>query len=167
MWLLCVLPIFAILYVVISASLQRSALFGKNATIAVALSATFLCMLGLYEMLVPQGNVDQSDVGRRSTGFDFLLIPYAALALAILTMFLLLFIRKVLAHDDGRKPHPDTFLRKKTSYGGKNPAMKSRFPQDLGRLRQSSGPVRLGPGNELSNPTKRQGNPSQRKEMSK
>ena len=37
MWLLCVLPIFVILYGVISGSLQRSALFGKNATVAVAL----------------------------------------------------------------------------------------------------------------------------------
>lgn len=152
MWLLCVLPIFVILYGVISGSLQRSALFGKNATVAVALSATFLCVLGLYETLAPQGNANQNDAGRRGTEFDFLLIPYAALALAILAMFLLLFIRKVLGHDDGRKPHPGTFSRKKTSYGGKNPAMESGAPQDLGRLRQSSGPVRLGPGNELDNP---------------
>jgi len=159
MWLLCMLPIFVILYVVISHSLQRSALFGKNATIAVAFCATFLCVLGLYETLAPRGNTDQTDVGGGGTGFDFLLIPYAALALAILAMFLLLFIRKLLGHDDGRKPHPDTFSRKKTSYGGKNPAMKSRSPQDLRRLRQSSEPVRLGSGNRPDNPQRElQGN---------
>jgi len=152
LFVLCAVPIFVILYVVISGSLQSSALFGKNATIAVALSATFLCMLGLYAMLVPQGNAHQTDVGRRGTEFDFLLIPYAALALAILTVLLLLFVRKVLGHDDGKKLHPDIFSRRKTSYGGKNLAKKSRYTQDLGRLRQSSGPVRLGPGNELDNP---------------
>ena len=158
MWLLCMLPIFVILYVVISHSLQRSALFGKNATIAVAFCATFLCVLGLYETLAPRGNTDQTDVGGGGTGFDFLLIPCAALALAILTMFLLLFIRKVLGHYDGRKPHPDTFSRKKTLYGGTNSPMKSRSPQDLGRPRQSSGPVRLGSGNGLDHPKKPQGN---------
>jgi len=161
MWLLCVLPIFVILYAVILGSLQRSALFGKNATVAVAFSATFLCMLGLYETLAPGGNTNHTDTGGAATGFDFLLIPYAALALAILTILLLLFIRKVLGHDDGRKPHPDTFSRKKPPYGGKDPAMKSRSPQDLERLRQLSGAVRLGPGKESSNPTKRQVNPSQ------
>ena len=98
--------------------------------------------------LLLRGNANQNDAGRRGTEFDFLLIPYAALALAILTMFLFLFMRKVLGHDDGRKPHPDTFSRKKTLYGGTNSPMKSRSPQDLGRPRQSSGPVRLGSGNE-------------------
>ena len=157
LFVLCAVPIFVILYVVISDSLQRSALFGKNATVAVAFCATFLCMLGLYETLASRGNTNQTDVGGGVTGFDFLLIPYAALALAILTMFLLLFIRKVLGHDDGRKPHPDTFSRKKTLYGGTNSPMKSRSPQDLRRLRQSSGPVRLGPVNGLDNPKKLQG----------
>ena len=167
MWLLCVLPIFVILYVVISGSLQKSALFGKDATIAVAFCVTFLCVLGLYETLALRGNTNQTGVGRGGTGCEDLLVPYTALALAILTVLLLLFIRKVLGHDDGRKPYLDTFSRKRTSYGGKNLAMKSRSPQDLGRLRQSSGPVRLGPGNELDNPGKRQGNPPQKKEMLK
>ena len=167
MFVLCALPIFVILFAAILASLQRSAMFGKNTTIAVALCATLLCMFGLYETFVRPGNANETDASREGAGFDFLLIPYVALALAILTMFLLLFIRKVLGHDDGRKPHPDTFSRNKTSYASKNPAMKSRSPQDLGRLRRSRGPVRLGPGNESDNPGKRQGNSSQIKEMLK
>jgi hypothetical protein len=167
LFLLCAVPIFVILYVTISGSLQRSAMLGKNATIAVALCATFLCMLGLYEVLIPRRNTNQTDVGGRGIGFDFLLIPYAALALAILAVLLLLFVQKVLGHDDGTKPHRETFWRRETSCKGKNLVTKPRSSQDLRRLRKSSGLVGLGPGNELDNPRKRQGNPSQRKEMSK
>lgn len=167
MWLLCLLPISVILFAAILASLQRSAMFGKNTTIAVALCATLLCMFGLYETFVRPGNAGETDASREGTGFDFVLIPYVTLALAILAVLLLLFVQKVPGRRDAKHPCQETLWPKEGSYGGKERGDKSRPSQDLRRLRQSSELAKLRHSNLSDSFQKRLRNPSTSKETSK
>jgi membrane protein implicated in regulation of membrane protease activity len=167
MWLLCALPIFVILYAAIFGSLQRSAMFGKNAAIAVALCAALLCVLGLYETFVRPGNAGETGASREDTGFAVLLIPYAALALAILAVLLLLFVRKVLAHHDGRNPHRKTFRRKERAHDPKECGGQSTSFQDLRIPRESDAQAKLRQSNLSDNFRKRLRDQSKSKETSK
>lgn len=155
MWLLCALPIFAVVYAAIFASLQRSALFDRNATIAVSLCTTLLCMFGLYGIFVRPADTNETVAGERDTGLDFLLIPYAALALVILSVLLLSFAQKVLGRRDRRSPRLETFRRKERSHGPKECGDRPRSSQDLRRLRQSSELAKLRQGNPSDDLRKR------------
>ncbi|MBN1360441.1 MAG: hypothetical protein JW993_07610 [Sedimentisphaerales bacterium] len=96
MWLSCALLLFMVLFVAISASIQRSGLFGGNTGAIVALCTALLCMLGLHQGFVSPANGKAAVADREGHGFDFLLLPYAALAVAILSVLLLQFVRKAL-----------------------------------------------------------------------
>ncbi len=96
MWLLCAIPIFVILFAVILTSLRTWGFFDRGLTVVVALCTTLLCLIALSQTFAPPN--DAEDVARegRGTGLDFLLVPYAALAVSILVGVLLLFLRRLL-----------------------------------------------------------------------
>jgi len=114
MWLVGV-PIFIILFAAISASLQRWGMFERGPTILVALCTTLLCMFALFGTPVPAGDTPEAPAGDGTIGLDFLLAPYGALALAILSMFLLGFVCKFLGRRQMKHLRPEKGKRQKSS----------------------------------------------------
>ena len=167
MWLLCVLPIFVILYAAIFGSLQRSAMFGKNATIVVALCTALLCIFGLYGILVRPADTDGTVASGRGIGLDFLLVPYAALALVILSVILLMFAHKILGRHEARSPRRETVRRKERSYGPKECGDRSMLHQDLRIPPASDELAKLRQSNLSDSLKKGLRNPSTSKEISR
>jgi ABC-type uncharacterized transport system permease subunit len=99
MLVLCGLPVLVILFVAISTALKQAFLFGRNASV-VALCTALLCMIGMSRTFLPADAA--KDISGRSgpMGVDFVLLPYAALGIAILLMLLLLML-------SGRRTHRD------------------------------------------------------------
>jgi hypothetical protein len=96
-FMLCAVPIFAILFVTISAALKAS-IFSQGARVTIAICVALLCIVGLSRMFtVPERGVVAGQNADR--GFDLLLLPYTALALAILFLLLLLMFFNVKRGD--------------------------------------------------------------------
>jgi hypothetical protein len=53
MLVLCGLPIFVILFAVISTALKQTSLFGRNTAVVVALCTALLCMIGMGRTFLP------------------------------------------------------------------------------------------------------------------
>jgi uncharacterized membrane protein len=94
MLVLCVMAIFVVLFATILRALKEMSLFTLGTSIVVALSVTVLCLIGLHHFLVSGENDKIASrhaaeiVGQ--TGIEIILLPYAALAIAILLCLLLL-----------------------------------------------------------------------------
>jgi len=118
--LVCAGAIFVILFVTIHQALKQMPLFGKKTSIAVAICVSLLCIIGLHQhFFVTTGHSGAAEQGSEHTnGFNFLLLPYTALALAILLTLLLLFLFK--------------------KFGGERPESLSKYREGLiERLRRS------------------------------
>jgi phosphotransferase system glucose/maltose/N-acetylglucosamine-specific IIC component len=101
MLVLCAAAIFVILFATILRTLKEMSLFTPGTSAVVALAASVLCMMGLHHFLV-SGEGGHTVSGRASevtsqTGIEIILLPYAALAIAILLCLLLLAIARIFA----------------------------------------------------------------------
>ncbi len=103
-YMLCAVPVAVILFVIIWRAVQQVPMFSRS-PVVITVCVTLLCMIGLYQTFVLPG--DPETVASRDVRplLLFVLIPYTALALAILCTLLLLFIRRL----KGRHGH--TYLR--------------------------------------------------------
>lgn len=95
---LCGASIFVILFVVIAKTLQQMAMFNKNTAIVVALCTTLLCMVGLYRTFVQPSSANAAATQDVPPSLEFLLWPYTVMALAILCVLLVLFVRGLVGH---------------------------------------------------------------------
>jgi len=82
-----------LLFAIILEVLRKMSFFNSATGVVVAFAVSLLSLMGLYRFLLLSG--EGHDLpgrgGGPGTGFDLILIPYAALAIAILVMALLLF----------------------------------------------------------------------------
>ena len=81
------IAIFVILLAVIYNTLKENSFFPGKTCLPVSACVALLCIIGLKQFLAPAPNED--------SGFDFILLPYAALAISILLILLLLFFQRL------------------------------------------------------------------------
>jgi formate hydrogenlyase subunit 3/multisubunit Na+/H+ antiporter MnhD subunit len=98
---LCGALVFVILFVVIAKTLQQMAMFNQNTAIVVALCTTLLCMVGLYRTFVQPSSAKAAVTQEVPPSLEFLLWPYTVMALVILCVLLVLFVRGLM----GRRSH--------------------------------------------------------------
>lgn len=101
MLVLCAVAIFVILFATILRTLKEMSLFTPGTSTVVALAASVLCLMGLHHFLL-SGEGGHKVSGHASeinsqTGIEIILLPYAALAIAILLCLLLLAIARIFA----------------------------------------------------------------------
>jgi hypothetical protein len=96
MLVLSAVAVFAILFVTILKVLREAAFFKGRTSVLIALCVALLCIVGLSEFVVPNGlhGGPEPTVKTRGT-LDYLLLPYVALAVAILVSHLLVFASKI------------------------------------------------------------------------
>ena len=94
MGLLIGIAIWAILFVVILEVLKKASPFSDWATYVIAVCVSLLSVIGMHRMLV--GVPSHSPDTDEKDPFGFLLLPYAAMGIAMLIVLLLLFLRRIL-----------------------------------------------------------------------
>jgi len=99
MLVLCTAAIFVVLFATILRALKEMSLFTPGTTVVVALCVSLLCLIGLHHFLV-SGQDSHAVSGRasevtRQPGIEVILLPYAAMAIAILLCLLLLGISRI------------------------------------------------------------------------
>jgi hypothetical protein len=95
------IAMFVIVFVVARGALKEMPLFGDVGSWPVAFCTAVLAVMGLLRFLGPS---DPSTRTERTPGggiFDFILLPYAALAISILLVLLLLALGKIRPHKSG------------------------------------------------------------------
>ena len=102
----CDIPISVVLPTLILMALGRASMFGKNTNIAAALCTTFLCKLGLYQLFVASP-VDENGLADDSkVWLACWLLPFTVLALVMLSLFLVLLLKKMFSAASRRDPPP-------------------------------------------------------------
>ena len=102
--------IFIIIFLTIKTSLNHSSLFGKKTTVFVAVCVTALCLIGMSEYLL-------------------ILLPFAALGIAILLTLLFLFLAGIFGSEK-----PKAFGKKNKTSIAESSTKQSDFRK---RLRES------------------------------
>ena len=92
--LLIGVAIWAILFVVILEVLKKASPFSGWATYVIAVCVSLLSVIGMHRMLA--GAPSHSPDTDEKDPFGFLLLPYAAMGIAMLIVLLLLFLRRML-----------------------------------------------------------------------
>jgi len=92
----CGIAVFVILFSTIHASLKKSQFFQDRSVTAVAICATTLCLVGMYQTFFPSGTGQGLSEGGGRPGTRPLLIPYAALGIAIILMLLRMLLAKLI-----------------------------------------------------------------------
>jgi len=85
--------ICVILFVAILRALKRASLFSGSATYVVAACASLLSVIGMSRIFV--GATGRSPGAGRENLLEFLLLPYAAMGIAMLLVLLLLLLRRM------------------------------------------------------------------------
>ena len=94
--------VFVIVLTTVYKTLQKTLFQGKTA-IVMALAVSVLCIVGMYQFLGTPGDSSSGrEIGdKTNVTLNYILLPYVALAVAILLSQLLLFASKILP---GEKP---------------------------------------------------------------
>ena len=94
--------VFVIVLTTVHKTLQKT-LFQGRTTIVMALAVSVLCIVGMYQFLGTPGDSSSGPETGNKTNvtLNYILLPYVALAVAILLSQLLLFASKILP---GEKP---------------------------------------------------------------
>ena len=97
--------IFLLLFAIILKVLRENSIFSKTTTTIVAFCISLLCIIGLQHSLLPGSDSHKSSGNGRAllTSFDLILLIYAALAIAIIFISLLLFLRKIFRKTNKKK----------------------------------------------------------------
>jgi hypothetical protein len=95
------ISVWGIIFLTVWHVLRQNRLFeGKTAAVA-ALCVSFLCMVGLYQWLCVEGGHER--VNSSETNLNLLLLPYAALAVAVIAVLLfMLFSRSFRVRESKR-----------------------------------------------------------------
>lgn len=91
--LLIAAAIWATLFVVILGVLKKACLFPRWVRYVLAVCASLLSVIGMSRIFV--GGLRRSAGAGRGGPFEFLLLPYAAMGIAMLLVLLLLLLRKM------------------------------------------------------------------------
>ena len=110
--------IFVLLFATTLEVLRKMSFFNRASVVVVALCVSLLSVIGLWRFLLPSGGGHASE-GKRGgpgTGFDLILLPYAALAIAILIMSLLLFVSRIFRKPSKKWHYREFYRGKERSY---------------------------------------------------
>ncbi len=93
--LLSATVIFTIIFVIIHKTLKQMSIFQGSTTVVVAICVSLLSVIGLSRFFVIADVACKTTENRRDISLDFILLPYTALALAIILVLLLLFVNRL------------------------------------------------------------------------
>ena len=102
MVVLCAVSIFVILFAIILRTLRQMPFFDGSNPVPIAVCVTLLCILGLHQLFVQPAGTETAPADDARRSLDFLLLPYTAMALAMLLALCLLLLDKVEASGDVR-----------------------------------------------------------------
>ena len=96
MFVLCAVAVFVILFAIILRTLRQMPFFDGSNPVPVAVCVTLLCIIGLHQVFVQPAGTEAAPADDAHRSLDFLLLPYAAMALAMLFAFCLLLLDKMV-----------------------------------------------------------------------
>ena len=96
MFVLCAVAVFVILFAIILRTLRQMPFFDGSNPVPVAVCVTLLCILGLHQVFVQPAGTETAPADDARRSLDFLLLPYTAMALAMLLALCLLLLDKVV-----------------------------------------------------------------------
>ncbi len=113
--------VFVIVLTTVHKTLQKTLFQGRTA-ILMALAVSVLCIVGMYQFLGAPGDPSSgADTGNKTNvTLNYILLPYVALAVAILLSQLLLFASKILPGDKAEattKPTEPKLAKPKSTAG--------------------------------------------------
>jgi hypothetical protein len=100
----CSVFIFVILFIMIHAALEQSKMFSGRIIGVLSFCVTSLSMIAMGMMFVSPQTSGDRPVSTESTGMPAILIPYAALGVSLLIMFLLMSLGKLFGSGKTGKP---------------------------------------------------------------
>ena len=105
--------VFAILFITISTTLKRAALFRGKAAIVIALAVSVLCIVGLCQFLGPGDKTAEVPLrdDKSGIGLHIILLPYVTLAIAMLLALFLLFLLNAFRGERLKRYSKDTERR--------------------------------------------------------
>ena len=108
-FLLCVGAIWVIIFLTIWKVLKQT-LFKGNTAVIVALCVSLLSVISLSQLIAGGGGIQEVNNNEDRTGgiLEFILIPYAALAVAILLLLLLRFIARLFRSEEVKRYSQET-----------------------------------------------------------
>lgn len=95
-FVLCAVPVFVILFAIILRTLRHISLFDGSNPVVLALCVTLLCMIGLHQVFVQPAAAEAAPANDARRSLDFLPLPYTTMPLAVLLVFCLLLLHKVV-----------------------------------------------------------------------
>ena len=133
--LLCLMAIFILLFVIILKSLKQASIFGKKATVVISLCVSLLCIIGLSQSFAPaeKASYVSDNSSNHTPELDFILLFYAALAIALLLSPLLWFITKIFLGDKHKKKSK-RLNRRPEKYDHLSDLYKPRLKRDEDRF---------------------------------
>ena len=93
--LLCCAATFTILFVIIHKILKQMSIFQGPVAVIVAICVSLLSVMGLSRFFVIADVACKTTENRHDITLDFILLPYTALALAIILVLLLSFVSRI------------------------------------------------------------------------
>ena len=87
------IAILVILFLVIKKTLENANLFGNGNTL-LAVCVTLLCVIGMHKTFTPNEAIEEG------SGFDYILLPYAALGVSILLILLFMWLSRLSKGND-------------------------------------------------------------------
>ena len=105
----CGIAVFAILFVTIHASLKRSQMFQERSVTVLSACVSLLCVIGMYETFVTPETSQNISESNGHSGVVFLLVPYAALGIALLVMLLLMLLARLIGGDKAKQHTKNAF----------------------------------------------------------
>ena len=87
--------IFTILFVIIHETLKQMSIFQGPAAVIVAICVSLLSVIGLYRFFIVPNVTCEITANRCEINLDFILLPYAALALTVILILFLLFVGRI------------------------------------------------------------------------
>jgi len=135
---LALVAVFTIVLVVAYRVLKEMSFFGRTGNWVVACCVALLSVVGCVRSF--GGSEPSTGSSGRPTGtnapFDFILLPYVALPIAIISVLLLSFVLKLLGRGDIMRFDEKAFRKRHRLLDLKERSRDSGHTQDLQKLRQ-------------------------------
>ena len=122
MLMISLMTIGVLIFISILRSLRESSFFASKTTVVIAVCITILCIVGMHEFLIaPWSQPEHKGVSPGHSGDEnkepviaLYLLPYAALAVTILLLLIVLSIKRIIRRT--RQRHLDKDVERYTEY---------------------------------------------------
>jgi len=107
MLLLSGMAIFTIIFVITHKTLKQMSIFQGPTTVLVAICVSLLSVIGLSRFFVIADAACKTTANRHDITLDFIILPYTALAFAIILVLLLSFVSRIFKNHRMNKLRKD------------------------------------------------------------